>query len=267
MMKLFNLQRMIKIMLLSMLLVLVSPTVTNIVYAETDNLSKETATKDPENLNKSFDKMQTIAKQSQKITNPIVVKTMKNNALNFINENKIILNGKNIHLLWNDSNFLSIDQKNENYQSISIPIEGKEYSYFSNLTIVFDKSKNLITYSETLITKNQVNKFVIHTYIEGKKVSTQTTDIDYVNNSILKEGLFSLKQSVEESRNVNARGIGAIAGCIAAIAGINGTVAYLIAGTCVAACPAVAPICAACIAGVCTIGAADIGGVIACFKL
>ena len=110
-------------------------------------------------------------------------------------------------------------------------------------------------------------KFVIDTYIEGKKVSTQNTEIDYINNSKLKEGLFSLKQSVKESKNENARDIGAIAGCIAAIAGINRTVAYLIAGTCVAACPAVAPICAACIAGVCTIGAADIGGVIACFKL
>lgn len=63
------------------------------------------------------------------------------------------------------------------------------------------------------------------------------------------------------------RGIKKIAACIAAVAGINGGVAYLIAGTCIASCPAVPPICAACIGGVCTIGAADIVAVISCFKL
>ncbi|OAQ56715.1 hypothetical protein A6E74_11815 [Enterococcus thailandicus] len=109
-----------------------------------------------------------------------------------------------------------------------------------------------------MITKNQLNKFVITNYSDGEKVNEYNTNIDYVNNSTLKEALISLKKGVKE--NVNARGIGAIAG-------INATVAYLIAGTCIAACPAVAPICAACIAGVCTIGAADIGGIIACFKL
>lgn len=267
MMRNFNLEKIIKIMLLSMLLTLVSPAVTNIVYAETDSQPKETEVNNPENVNKSFDKMQSIASQSQEITSPTVIETMKNNTLNSIKEKKLILNGQNINLLWNDSKFLSIDEEETNYKSISVPIEGKEYSYFSNLTVVFDKNENVVTYSESLITKNQVNKFVIDTYIEGKKVSTQNTDIDYINNSKLKEGLFSLKQSVKESKNVNTRGIGAIAGCIAAIAGINGTIAYLIAGTCIAACPAIAPICAACIAGVCTIGAADIGGVIACFKL
>lgn len=267
MMKNFNLERMIKLMLLTMLLALVSPAVTNIVYAETDSQSKETEVNHPENLKKSFDKMQSIASQSHEVMNPIVIETTKNSTLNAIKEKKIILNGQNVNLLWNNSKFLSIDKEDANYKSISVPIEGKKYSFFSNLTVVFDKNENVVTYSESLITKNQVNKFVIDTYIEGKKVSTKNTDIDYINNSKLKEGLFSLKQSVKESKNENSRGIGAVAGCIAAIAGINGTVAYLIAGTCIAACPAVAPICAACIAGVCTIRAADIGGVIACFKL
>lgn len=57
---------------------------------------------------------------------------------------------------------------------------------------------------------------------------------------------------------------------IAAVAGVNGLVAKLIAGTCVAACTA-APIggvvCAACIGGVCAIGAADIAAIVSCFKL
>lgn len=266
-MKIFNLERSIKLILLSMLLVLVSSTVTNIVYAETGNHANEAEVAMPENSNKSFDKMQLIAKKSQEITNSTVIDSIKNNALHLIKEKRIVLNGQNINLLWNDSKFLSINEENENYKSICVPIEGGKYSYFSNLTIVFDKNENLVTYSETLITKNQINKFVISTYIENKKISTQNTDIDYVNNSMLKEGVFSLKQSVNEIKTVNTRGIGSIAGCIATIAGINGTVAYLIAGTCIVACPAVAPICVACIAGVCTIGAADIGGVIACFKL
>lgn len=265
MLKFFSVKRMIKIGLLAILLALLVPVVTNSVYAETVKYSKETIANNPENLNKSFNKMKAIANKSQVITTPVITKMIKSKALDFNKENKIVLNGKNANLLWNNSKILSIEEENANYKSISVPIEGEEYSYFSNLTIVFDESGNLTTYSETLITKNQLNKFVITNYSDGEKVNEYNTNIDYVNNSTLKEALISLKKGVKE--NVNARGIGAIAGCIAAIAGINATVAYLIAGTCIAACPAVAPICAACIAGVCTIGAADIGGIIACFKL
>lgn len=66
------------------------------------------------------------------------------------------------------------------------------------------------------------------------------------------------------------RGIGATAGCIGALLGVNGVVAYLIAGTCTTACaaaPVTGAVCAACIGGICVIGAADIGAIIACFKL
>ncbi|WP_206898942.1 hypothetical protein [Candidatus Enterococcus courvalinii] len=82
----FNLEKIIKIMLLSMLLTLVSPAVTNIVYAETDSQPKETEVNNPENVNKSFEKMQSIASQSQEITSPTVIETMKNNTLNSIKE-------------------------------------------------------------------------------------------------------------------------------------------------------------------------------------
>lgn len=265
--KIFELKKVVKIMLVTILLALALPVASNIVNAEAVKPTEGVASNGSKKLNTSFDKMQSIANRSQEVTDLAIVTATRNLAMNKINSKKIIINGENTTLAWNDSKVLSIEKDGMIFKSISVPVEGEKYSYFSNLTIVFDKNENVVTYSESLITKSKNNKFVISSYIEGNKTSTQQTDLDYVDNSALEEGLVSLKENVRESREVNDRGIGAIAGCIAAIAGINATVAYLIAGTCIAACPAVAPICAACIAGVCTIGAADIAGVIACFNL
>ncbi|WP_270346810.1 hypothetical protein, partial [Enterococcus thailandicus] len=60
MLKFFSVKRMIKIGLLAILLALLVPVVTNSVYAETVKYSKETIANNPENLNKSFNKMKAI---------------------------------------------------------------------------------------------------------------------------------------------------------------------------------------------------------------
>ena len=62
-----------------------------------------------------------------------------------------------------------------------------------------------------------------------------------------------------------ARGANKIAGCLAAAAGVNITVALLITSTCVASCPAVVPICAEWITDVGSIGAADVAALVKCF--
>ena len=47
----------------------------------------------------------------------------------------------------------------------------------SNLTLVFDSDYNLTTYSETLVTKSDEDKFKFTTYTDGKLVKDEVSDI------------------------------------------------------------------------------------------
>lgn len=162
---------------------------------------------------------------------------------------------------------VKINLDNSEYTSVNIPIIG-EYSTLSNVNILFDKDNKFIGYTETLIYNNpEINKFVIDNYQNGILLEHKETSIDFISNEKIKEGLQGLKAIGNQPRT---RGIGATTGCIGALLGVNGVVAYLIAGTCTTACaaaPVTGAVCAACIGGICVIGAADIGAIIACFKL
>ena len=55
--------------------------------------------------------------------------------------------------------------------------------------------------------------------------------------------------------------------CIVVVLGISKYVATIIAGACVAPCPAIQVICAACIGGFAALGTGTMSFVVACFKL
>lgn len=186
---------------------------------------------------------------------------IENTAKDAITNKEVVLNNSNANLDFDNAKYLDITQDNMKYTSITVPIVGGEYSFTSNFTLVFDSNNEVINYSEALITKSDNNKFIITTYSDGDLVQNKETDLDYISDSELKKGLDVVNGDIQ------TMGVKKIAACIAAIAGVNAVVAYLIAGTCVASCPAVPPVCAACIAGVATMGAADIAGIIACFNL
>ena len=82
----------------------------------------------------------------------------------------------------------------------------------------------------------------------------------------IKEGIQGLK---EIKNQTYTRSVGSTVACLGALLGINGAVAYIIAGTCTTACsaaPVTGAVCAACIGGICAIGAGDIVGIVTCFK-
>lgn len=186
---------------------------------------------------------------------------------NEIEKDNFIVNGDKNNLNFEEANVVKINLDNSEYTSVNIPIIG-EYSTLSNVNILFDKDNKFIGYTETLIYNNpEINKFVIDNYQNGILLEHKETSIDFISNEKIKEGLQGLKAIGNQPRT---RGIGATAGCIGALLGVNGVVAYLIAGTCTTACaaaPVTGAVCAACIGGICVIGAADIGAIIACFKL
>ncbi|BBO00032.1 hypothetical protein [Sporolactobacillus terrae] len=215
----------------------------------------------------SFQAMSDIASKSSEIKDPLKIQNLKNISKNVISK-KVVLNNSNANLDFDNAKALTITQDNKNYTSVTIPITGGQYSFISNLTLIFDSQNKMITYSETLITKNNNNKFVITSYFDGELVQNKVTDVDYVSDSELKKGLDEIHETTKEiNQNYQTAGVGKIAACIGAVAGVNAGVAYLIAGTCVASCPTIVPICVACIGGVATMGAADIGAIVACFKL
>ena len=156
----------------------------------------------------------------------------------------------------------SYDVKDEG----NISIAG-EYSTLSNINLLFNNNNEFIGYTETLIYNNpKTNKFQIDNYQNGILLEHKETSIDFMSNEKIKEGIQGLK---EIKNQTYTRSVGSTVACLGALLGINGAVAYIIAGTCTTACsaaPVTGAVCAACIGGICAIGAGDIAGIVACFK-
>ena len=184
-----------------------------------------------------------------------------------IYKDDFIVNGNKNNLNFEKVNVVKMNLSASEYTSVNVSIAG-EYSTLSNINILFDKDDKFAGYKETLIYNNpKINKFVIDNYQNGTLLEHKQTSIDFLSNEKINEGLKGLKEIVNQPRT---RGAGATAACIGALLGVNGAVAYLIAGTCTTACaaaPVTGAVCAACIGGICVVGAADIGAIIACFKL
>lgn len=241
-------------------------TLTSVSVVNADTKSEDSYL--TKNRQKAFEKMEDTAKHSVDLTGQDL-ENMKSLFNKDLLNNKLDIQVSNDNLDFENIKSLEINNESGTFKAVSVPIVGDKYSMFSALTVVYDSYNNISTYSESLITKSADNKFEITSYLEGEEISKQKTDLEYVSNEKLKEGLENIKDVSKdiEAYGGQSRGLGTVAACIAGVAGIDSIVAYLIAGTCVASCPAVPPICAACIAGVCTLGSASIAGVIACFNL
>lgn len=218
-------------------------------------------------VGRSFTKMNQIAENSVEVSDAEKIDEVKEIVNESIEDNNVVLNYQSAILDFSEAKLLDITCGNEVYTSITIPVEGYKYSLISNVTFVIYNNQ-IAAYTEALITKGTDDKFVIDTYYNGSLIESNHTDIAYMSDSEIQSGLNAIHDNVQKGNEyVQTRGVPAIAGCLVGVLGVNATVAYLIAGTCIASCPAVVPICVACIAGVCTIGAADVAAVVGCFSL
>ncbi|WP_025026118.1 hypothetical protein [Caldalkalibacillus mannanilyticus] len=219
-------------------------------------------------LKSAFERMNDVANTTSEITDSKRIQDIKNLIDNAISNNEVVMNGSEVELDFSNAKFLKITQNDTDYTSATIPITGDQYSFTSNFTLIFDSNNEIINYSEILVTKSDNNKFVITSFSDGKLTHEEETDLDYVSNSELEKQLADLQASLEEgNQQIQPEGIKEVAACIALIASVDLVVAYLIAGTCAASCPAVPPVCAACIAAVATLGVANIAGIVGCFNL
>lgn len=188
-------------------------------------------------------------------------------AKNEIYSHNIIIKAGMDNLSFDEINVVKSNIDGKYYTSVNVAVAGK-YSLLSNLNIMFNENDSFVGYTETLIYNNDnLDRFIIDNYQNGKLIEHKQTDIRYINNKQIREGLLGLKRIGEQQ---NDKSWNDKAGCIAALLGVNAAVASLIVGTCTLSCAA-APIggavCAACIGGICVIGAADMGAIVACFKL
>lgn len=220
-----------------------------------------------EDIAYTFSEMNEVASKSTDVTDIETRNLYIDLARSEINKNEFSVNGGKSNLNFEEVNVVATNLDSSNFVSVNIAVAGN-YSTLSNLNVMFNENNEVVMYTETLIYNNpETNKFVIDNFLNGELFEHKQTDIDFLNNEQIKEGLQGLKE-LNSSRV--KRGIGETAGCLAGLLGVNGAVAYLIAGTCTAACaaaPITGAVCAACIGGVCVVGAADIAGIIACFSL
>lgn len=195
----------------------------------------------------------------------------KNMVTEEVNNNNLDLHTDLDNLDFNKIEVLDHNIKGEDYLTVSIPIIG-EYSLTSNLTLVLDQQKNILDYSETLISKSDINTFKIHNFYNGNEKQNEVTDIPYTSDKDMLAEIEDYQENPEKYENdtetVQPYGIGQASACLAGMLGVDLVVAKLIAGTCVSSCGAgVVPLCAACVGAVATMGAANIGGIIACFDM
>lgn len=211
----------------------------------------------------SFSELNDIAENSYDVTDKQIVASYKDLALHTLN-NIITNSGSNI-----DTNNFKVMKTNiagTEYTSANFAITGN-YSLLSNLNLLFDSNNQLVFYSETLISQNEANTFRIQNYINGALFEDKQTDIPYITDEQISEGINGLK---ELGIGLQERSFWGTVGCITAVAGVNGAVAKIIAATCVSACaasPVAGAVCAACIGGVCAMGAADVAAIVGCFHV
>ncbi|MFH0331920.1 hypothetical protein QQF09_14345, partial [Clostridium perfringens] len=241
------------------------------VYAQNSNMYKTIGIESNmsmDNIQESFQKMEDIATNSREVTGDML-DSIKSKFTNDLAEKKFKVQTNASNLDLDNAKVLEISNENGIFKSITLPIIGEEYTMFSSLTVLYDENNEIASYSESLITKSENNTFQVASYIDGEEISKLDTGIDYLENEILENEMINIKEITKEMETYGPeeRGIGAIAACIAAVAGVNGVVAKLIAATCIASCPTVVPICVACIGGVAAMGSASIAAIVQCFKL
>lgn len=249
-------------MFLSLLLLFSTVAGTSWVYANESNkvypITSEIAN--------NFAEMSEIAAKSYDVKDEGIKSAYIELSKNEIENEDFVVHGNKSNLNFEEINVVKMNLDGSEYTAVNISIAG-EYSTLSNINLLFNNNNEFIGYTETLIYNNsKTNKFQIDNYQNGILLEHKETSIDFMSNEKIKEGIQGLK---EIKNQTYTRSVGLTVACLGALLGINGAVAYIIAGTCTTACsaaPVTGAVCAACIGGICAIGAGDIAGIVACFK-
>lgn len=143
-----------------------------------------------------------------------------------------------------------VDDNNNSYYLLKQDIEKDELSVLSSRAILFDNEYTVLSNQETHISKSSNDTFHIEIFSNGKKIYTENTDIEYVEDQEVNQTLENwAKASMYRGLNV---------GCLTAIIGGGGGVAALIVKLCGAPCAFIVPVCVACLVGIVATGGGSI---------
>ena len=176
---------------------------------------------------------------------------------------------------------LRVKTKDSELHSVTFPIKGGGASLMSNTTIVMMSTGGVVTYSESILTRNASGNFQMTSYSDGALTKDADTGVKYVDNTRIQQQIDQVKADVKNGSAASAgspqgradeapTGVGQVAGCIAVALGIGSVPAMVIAGACGGSCAGAATgvgagICAACIGGIATLGSAEVIAVATCF--
>lgn len=239
----------------------------NAAVTETDTVDKRIVT--DEDISEGLQKIDTLLGKMSYEKNEDKIGTLNKLIKEKVSKGDLLVNSKQVELDYNSSKVVNISEEEKTYTSITIPLVGDNYSFASNLTVVFDSSLKSYTYTETALTKSENDFFRVDVFNDGKQIKSEELDIPYLSDSEIKSEISRLTeaQNVLDS-NVSSRGVVDKIACIAVILGVTKYIGGIIVSFCAGSCAAgVAPLCVACVGGIVTFGGASLTALIKCFKL
>ena len=246
---------------------LCSFTQVNAAVTDTDTVDKRIVT--DKDISEGLQKIDTLLEKMSYEKNEDRISTLNKLIKEKVSKGELLVNSKQADLDYKSSKVVNISEEEKSYTSITIPLVGDNYSFASNLTVVFDSSLKSFTYTETVLTKSENDFFRIDAFTDGKQTKSEELDIPYLSDSEIKSEMSRLTEAKNElDRNISSRGAADKIACIAVILGVTKYIAGIIVSFCSGSCAAgVVPICAGCVAGVVTFGGASLTALIKCFKL
>ncbi|MFJ7662084.1 hypothetical protein ACIQXW_06740 [Lysinibacillus sp. NPDC097162] len=102
------------------------------------------------------------------VKNPIKIQEIKDITLDAIANKSVLSTVPNNDLNYDEIKIGEVFVDNDTYTISTIPITSSNYNPISNLTLIIQNGE-ILTYSETLITKSRTNTVAISVFTDGMK--------------------------------------------------------------------------------------------------
>lgn len=164
-----------------------------------------------------------------------------------------------------DSSVYAIDaEEGSTFTLVAVPITDG-YDPTTKLTVLFDEGGNIVEYLETHVRENEAGNFQVTSYADGEVAKSQDTGIEFSTEAELQREVVSAPGGVAQTQSSST------AACLAAVLGVSGAFAAIIASMCKGACALAAvgigvPFCLACVGGFVSLGGVSITQVGSCFS-
>lgn len=146
----------------------------------------------------SLEELSVLSSKSTIVTDANKIEQLKSETLTAIESGEVKEAHQTGTLDFNQLKAVSINENNKSFSALSIPVINGEYSYLSNLTILFDDANKITMYSESLVSNGDNNCFKFDNYINGTLYESKQSEINYLSDLDLKEGVANLNKAGQD---------------------------------------------------------------------